>query len=167
MLLLLFAAKVSVGPLRGQQHQRMDFEDCDFGYAGKPRRRRCSGQEHGSIPIRLSVRGVRPIGCRPSMIASMMAGSRKARGRVRLMSPASRLFCRARSRTDAARPSARSEIQCWASARTVMSFASGFVRRLTAGLHDQLRLDPTPLQLNGNREAERVLEAPHCVGIWV
>ena len=36
------------------------------------------------------------------MIAATMAGSRKARGRVRLTSPASRLFCRARSRTEAA-----------------------------------------------------------------
>jgi hypothetical protein len=33
------------------------------------------------------------------------------------------------------------------------------VRGLTAGMHDQLRLDPTPLQLNGNREADGVLEA--------
>ena len=39
------------------------------------------------------------------------------------------------------------------------------VRWLTASLHDQLRLDPAPLQVNGNREAEGVLEAPDGLGI--
>jgi len=39
------------------------------------------------------------------------------------------------------------------------------VRGLTAGMHDQLRLDPSPLQLNGNREAESLREGPGGLGI--
>lgn len=55
----------------------------------------------------------------------MMSGARKASGRVRLTSPASRSFRRARSRTEDARPVARSSIQRWASAIRVTSFVSG------------------------------------------
>src|SRR5215831_1317576 len=93
-------------------------------------------------------------------MASTMSGARKARGRMRLTSPASWSVRRARSRTEDARPAARSSIQRWASAIRLTSLASG-------GEDHQLRLDTAALQLNGDDEAEQPVGALGGAGIWL